>query len=140
LTDNHFTVAIHLLTLLAGREDYASSDFLAGSLNIHPVLVRKELALLRAKGLVFSKEGKAGGSRLARPADGILLSEVYAAVRRGSPLGNERHEPNPDCPVGRQINHHLDALYSEAEAALVRQLGQTTLAAFHAQFKPSSIL
>lgn len=134
MTDSRFTISIHILTLLAGQEGFVRSDFLAGSLNIHPVLVRKELAQLRLNGLVVSKEGKAGGSRLARPADAILLSEVYTAVRRGSPLGNERHEPNPDCPVGRQINGHLDALYREAEAALVRQLGQTTLAAFHAQF------
>lgn len=134
MTDSHFTIAIHILTLLAGREDYVSSDFLAGSLNIHPVLVRKELAGLRDSGLVVSKEGKTGGSRLARPAGAILLSDVYTAVRRGSPLGNEKHEPNPDCPVGRQINRHLDQLYHEAEAALVRQLGRTTLAGFHAQF------
>lgn len=135
MTDRPFTIAIHILTLLATtREEYLSSEFLAGSLNIHPVLVRKELALLRSKGLVLSKEGKHGGSRLARPADEVLLSEVYAAVRRGSPLGNERHDPNPDCPVGRQINLHLDSLYSEAETALVRQLGQTTLAAFSRQF------
>ena len=134
MTDNHFTIATHILTLLAGREDYVSSDYLAGSLNIHPVIVRKELAALRTAGLVESKEGKTGGSRLARPADTLMLSEVYLAVRRGSPLGNERHDPNPDCPVGRQINRHLEALYQAAEAALIHQLEQTTLAAFRAQF------
>ena len=135
MTDNHFTIAVHILTLLAWKGDtYTSSEFLAGSMQLHPVLVRKELALLRAGGLVLSKEGKNGGSRLARPAEQVLLSDVYAAVRRSAPIGTERHDPTPDCPVGRQINRHLDALYGEAEAALVRQLGQTTLATFRQRF------
>jgi hypothetical protein len=36
--------------------------------------------------------------------------------------------------VGRQINVHLDTLYEEAETALVRQLGATTLGAFTRKF------
>ena len=135
MTDSRFTISLHILTLLAtAPRAYTPSERIAGSLNVHAVLVRKMLGVLRAKGLVSSKEGKQGGSRLARPADDIRLSEVYEAVRRGSPLGNERHEPNPECRVGRQINVHLDALYEEAETALVRQLGATTLGAFTRKF------
>jgi Rrf2 family protein len=135
MTDSSFTIALHILTLLAtSPETYTPSQRIAGSLNLHAVLVRKALGVLREKGLVSSKEGKQGGSRLARPAADIRLSDIYAAVRRGSPLGNERHEPNPECRIGRQINVQLDTLYREAETALVRQLRTTTLAAFTTKF------
>lgn len=135
MSNSRFAVSVHILTLLATAErEWLSSEYLAGSININPVLVRKELANLRQHGLVESKEGKNGGSRLARAAQKILLSKVYEAVKQDSLLGVSKNEPNPDCPVGRQINQHLTDLFSEAEKALVKQLGETTLAEFRAKF------
>lgn len=136
MTNNRFTIAIHTMTLLAvTKEEYLSSDYIAGSMNVHPVVVRKELAGLRRNGLVVSKEGKSGGSALAKPAEKILLSDIYQAVRESALLGGDKHSPNPDCPVGKQINQHLGSLYEAAEEALVQRLGKTTLAAFSRQFE-----
>jgi DNA-binding IscR family transcriptional regulator len=135
MTNSRFTIAIHILTLLATTEEnYLSSEVIAGSMNSHPVLVRKELANLRRKGFVVSKEGKAGGSRLALPARQIGLSAVYRAVQQGPLLGGDKHDPNPDCPVGRQINRHLFELYRTAEEVLVQRLEKTTLDEFSKQF------
>jgi DNA-binding IscR family transcriptional regulator len=55
--------------------------------------------------LIISKEGKNGGSILAKPAEKILLSDVYRAVRQSPLLGQNKNRPNPDCEVGRQINN-----------------------------------
>ncbi|RRB01068.1 Rrf2 family transcriptional regulator [Larkinella rosea] len=135
MTNSRFSIAIHILTLLAkAGPEWVSSDYLAGSVNINPVLIRKEVSNLRKKGLIISKEGKNGGSSLAKPAEKILLSEVYQAVRPASLLGQTRNSPNPDCPVGRQINSHLDTLFQTAENAMISQLHQTTLAEFSEQF------
>lgn len=126
---------MHILTLLAkANGERLTSDFIAGSININPVLVRKEISNLRKKGMVLSQEGKHGGSVLAKPASQIRLSEVFLATRQGSLLGKAQNAPNPDCPVGKQINRHLDAVYDEAEIILVQQLADTTLADFSRQF------
>jgi hypothetical protein len=42
--------------------------------------------------------------------------------------------PNPDCPVGRQINDHLNNLYKEMDETLLKKLGTITLAEFSDQF------
>lgn len=136
MTDTRLSLAMHILTLLADSPDeFLPSERIAGSMGMHPVLVRKELAHLREQHLILSKEGKGGGSKLAKPAAKILLSDIYKAVREESPLGLNKHEPNPDCPVGRQIKDHLSGLYAEAEAAMIKSLGKQTLAGFLALFQ-----
>ncbi|MBN8826492.1 MULTISPECIES: Rrf2 family transcriptional regulator [unclassified Spirosoma] len=133
--NGRFAISMHILTLLTkANGDWVTSDFIAGSININPVLVRKEISNLRKKGLVVSREGKNGGTMLAKPASQIRVSDVFLATNQGTVLGNARNSPNPDCPVGRQINRHLDSLYQEAEEALVRNLGTSTLDDFVHRF------
>jgi len=136
MNNSRFPVSLHILTLLEdARGGVVSSEYLAGSININPVLVRKEIINLRKHGFVGSKEGKNGGSFLAKSAEDINLGEVYQAVRNASILGQSKNEPNPKCPVGRQINQHLNQLYSEAENALMENLSKQTLADFALKFK-----
>ena len=134
--DRRFSISIHILVLLADSdEEWLSSDYLAGSMNINPVLVRKELSNLRKHGFILSKEGKNGGSMLAKPADEILLSEVYRVVSSQTLLGNSLASPNPKCPIGRQINEHLKDLNLEAEQFMIEQLSNQTVADFIKKFK-----
>lgn len=133
--NGRFAISMHILTLLTqAGDEWVTSDFLAGSININPVLVRKELSNLRQHGLIISREGKNGGSKLAKPAAQIRVSDVFLATRQGAFLGVARNTPNPACPVGRQINHHLDQLYMEAEEALIQKLGDTSVAEFSNRF------
>lgn len=130
-----FSISLHILTLLASSGgELLTSEFLASGININPVLVRKELANLRKFGFIESKEGKNGGSYLAKPATQIQLSEVYKAVRQSSLLGQLNNQPNPNCPIGRQINQHLNDLFDEAELAMLSRLGEITLADFLNKF------
>ncbi|HWV65159.1 Rrf2 family transcriptional regulator [Chitinophaga sp.] len=135
MNNGRFPISLHILTLLASAEgELLSSDYIAGSININPVLVRKEISNLRNHGLIESKEGKNGGATLSKPAEKIRLSEVYHAVQQASLLGNSKNKPNPDCPVGKQINQHLDQLYQEIEGALLHKLEKMSLADFLRQF------
>lgn len=135
MNNGRFPISLHILTLLASEDGVLkSSDYLAGSININPVLVRKEISNLRKHGIIESKEGKNGGATLARPAGKILLSEIYHAVQQSSLLGNSKNSPNPDCPIGRQINQHLDNLYGELEGLLLQKLADMTLEDFVKQF------
>ena len=135
MNSGRFAISVHILTLLrfAGNE-WLPSDYLAGSINVNPVLVRKELINLRKQGLVLSKEGKSGGSKLARPAEKILMSEIYTAVRPNNLLGKGINSPNPACPVGRKINDNLDELYASTELSLINSLGKKTLSEFCKKF------
>ncbi|WP_221392265.1 Rrf2 family transcriptional regulator [Dyadobacter sp. NIV53] len=135
MNNSKFAISVHILTLLAtAEEEWMSSEYLAGSININPVMVRKELINLRESGLVTSKEGKSGGSKLGKSPDAILMSHVYEAVRQTELLGKGRNSLNPHCPVGRKINEHLDSLYEESERALITSLAKTTLADFCKKF------
>jgi len=129
-----FATAIHILTMLAITGDNLSSVYIAGSININAAMVRKSLSILRTHGLVDTKEGKGGGTSLAKPADNILLSDIYQAVN-DSPLLGKLNRPNPDCNTGRQINAHLPELYNKADRALVNELSRMTLADFCKKFK-----
>ena len=133
--DGRFAISMHILTLLAHADsEWVPSEYLAGSININPALVRKEISNLRQHGLVVSKEGKNGGSKLAKPASQIQLSDVFDAVRHDSLLGAPKNKPNPQCPIGRQISQHLTNLNQEAEKAVRLQLGIGTLESFLKQF------
>ncbi|WP_080240070.1 RrF2 family transcriptional regulator [Spirosoma rigui] len=133
--NGRFAISMHILTLLAQADgEWLTSELIAGSISINPVLARKELSNLRNSGLVISREGKNGGSKLAKSAEQIRLSDVFMATRQGAFLGTSRNSPNPNCPVGKQINQHLNDLYREAEEALVQKLGDSTLADFSGRF------
>ena len=136
MNNSRFSIAIHILTLLHQEKGaLVSSDYLAGSININPVLVRKELSNLAKAGLVTSKEGKNGGSYLAKAAEKITLDEVYKVVRQDYLLGQNKNTPNPQCPVGKQINGHLNTLYDKTEQVLIQSLATQTLADFSRLFE-----
>jgi len=135
MNNGRFAIALHILTLLdKANGELLSSEYLAGSININPVLVRKELSNLRNHGFVISKEGKNGGSFLAIAANKITLASVYESVKKISLLGNQKNTPNPKCPVGKDINKHLNNLYNDTEKVLIAQLSKQTLADFSNQF------
>jgi Rrf2 family protein len=135
MNSGRFSVSLHILTLLTRAEgQLLSSGEMAGSINIHPVLVRRELMNLRKHHFAASIEGKNGGSYLSKPAGEIFLSDVYKAVKQTDLLSKSKNKPNPHCAVGKQINKHLDELYDDAEKALLKRLEKVTLKKFAKQF------
>ena len=133
--NGRFPIALHILTLLSKTGDeLMSSDYIAGSININPALARKEISNLRNLGLISSKEGKSGGYTLAKAAKQITLADVYQAVMSQPVLGIAKNTPNPNCPVGKQINKKIDELYTDLDKILLKKLGSITLEDFANQF------
>ncbi len=124
------------MTLLADEpNDFVSSKYIAGSLNINPVLVRKELAELNKLHLIESKEGKGGGVRLAIPANQIRLSQIFQLAKGDDHvLGLSKNEPNPNCPIGKNINKNLTKLYTDLDAKIESALEKINLEEFKNQF------
>jgi Rrf2 family protein len=135
MNNSRLSISLHILTLMAkSGGELLSSDYMAGSININPVLVRKELINLRKQGLVSSKEGKNGGYSLSKPEADIKLSDIYLAVQESSLLSKSKNKPNPYCSVGKQINTHLDNLFRDVEKVLQARLDKITLKKFVHQF------
>lgn len=130
-----FAITLHILTLLSKFPDeYLSSDFLAGSMNLHPVLVRKEIANLKKHHIVESREGKNGGTRLLIPAKDITLYMIFKLTFEKVTLGFSKKDPNPNCPIGKKINQNLQLLYDEINDRISDQLQGISLTDFEEKF------
>lgn len=127
--NSRFAVAVHVLTLIAqGEGEPVTSEYIAGSVNTNPSLVRRILSLLARAGLTTSQMGTGGGALLARPAAEITLRDVYRAVDEGELFALHRESPNPACPVGRNIQALLETRFDAATRALEAELDRTTIA------------
>ena len=78
---SRFTIAVHILTCINTFEDdyKITSDFLASSVNVNPVIIRKTLSQLKAYKLVNVQRGS-GGTSIAKSLEEISLLDIYNAV------------------------------------------------------------
>lgn len=126
--NSQFAVAIHVLTILAkSGEERVKSDYIAGSVNTNPVVIRRLLSNLQDSGLVASQVGAAGGTSLAKQPKDIRLSEVYKALPCGEVFALHSKEPNQDCPVGKNMAAFLCGLQKEIDRSIEDKLRQYTL-------------
>ena len=124
---NRFSIGVHILSLLGARRDAEhTSEWMAGSIGVNPVVVRNVTGMLRRAGLVRTQQGVAG-TRLARPLSKITLLDVYRAVEDETRLFSLHPRPNPECPVGARIEGALSEVFTEAEDAMHTKLAGVTL-------------
>ena len=128
---SRFTIGLHILTAIdMFQKDYkVTSDFLAGSIRTNPVVVRKILGQLKKAGLIHSSQGVAGIT-MAKPLEEISFYDVYSAIEpvEDGDLFRFHDDPNPDCPVGRNIHELLDGKLREIQSAMVEKMRGYTLA------------
>lgn len=135
MNNTRFATALHILTLLADSEgEWLSSEWMAGSINVNPVIIRKELSVLSEAGLVMTRKGKNGGATLAKSSSKIAMNDIYLAVKNSEVLGKQNVNTNPKCPIGKDINIKLDGLFESIEESVTQNLKGKTLENFVAQF------
>jgi len=138
--NSQFSMAVHVLMMLArSREENVKSDYIARSVNTNPVVIRRLLGQLSHAKLVVSQTGASGGTRLARCPKEIDLAEVYRAVSCGEVFALHGKSPNPDCPVGRNIEAVLCNLQKEIDRTIGDKLSQYTLQSVFEMVEPSSL-
>ena len=127
---SRFTIALHMFMCIHifEKEHKITSDFLAESIHVNPVVIRRLLSQLKAAGLLSVQRGS-GGASIAKPLSQITFLDVYRAV---DCVGEEGlfhfHEnPNPDCPVGRNVHRVLDGRLERIQAAMEREMAGMTL-------------
>lgn len=135
MSNTRFATAIHIMTLLArDPQEWLTSDWIAGSINVNPVIVRKELGNLKKAALVESRQGKDGGVRISKNPEEINVAEIYESVRNSEILGKKNQHPNPLCTVGKDINKNLNTLFSETDGLVQQFLSGKKLSDFTSQF------
>lgn len=130
-------MAVHVLSALAhnqGRQ--MGSDDLARTVGTNPSFLRGLVGQLKDAGLVQTTRGKAGGTRLARPAARITLQDVYLATESLPAVKTHHCDGRSRCPVARGVNHMLSEVNDRVEKALERELKAMTIADLVASYIP----
>lgn len=121
-------VAVHILLAIVEFEgkEKTTSTFLAGSVNVNPVIIRNTLGQLKAAGLVTVKAGE-GGASLAKEPKGITLLDIFDAVEKEEALFHFHENPNPECPVGKNVHAVLDNKLFAIQEVMREKMKSVTL-------------
>ena len=127
---SRLTVAVHMLLCIEifKNQRKVTSDILASSVNVNPVVIRRILQQLKKAGIVSVVRGS-GGADVARPLEDITLLDLYNAVEcvDGGGLFHFHEDPNQLCPVGRNIHAVLDGRLEEVQTAMEREKSSVTM-------------
>jgi DNA-binding IscR family transcriptional regulator len=128
---SRFTIAIHIFACIHTfeKEYKVTSEFLAGSVRVNPVVIRRLLQQLKAAGLITVARGT-GGASIARPLDEITFLDVYRAVEcvANGELFHFHENPSNACPVGRNIHNVLDGRLFQIQNAMEEEMRGMTIA------------
>jgi len=106
-----FTIAVHTLLCIeyfSGKYK-VTSDFIASSVGVNPVIIRRMLLKLKECGMIEVKQGT-GGAHLVKTPKDISFYDIYCAAGCDQkPIFNFHENPNPKCPVGKNIHTVLDS-------------------------------
>ena len=132
---SRFTIALHIFACAdVFKDEYkVTSDFLAGSINTNPVVIRKILTQLKKAGLITVARGT-GGVSPTRPLSDITFYDVYQAIEpvENGDLFHFHEAPNPQCPVGRNIHGLLDGKLKAIQGAMEAEMKRYTIEDLHA--------
>ena len=129
--NTQFSVAIHILVLLAAEKEPSSSQYIASSVNSNATLVRKICRYLKDGHFIKSSQGVAGYSLNTRASE-INLGAVYQYIFNAETHFAKIHQDtNPNFPIGHNITHVLDDIYQEVDQAIIDKLSNYTIANIH---------
>lgn len=127
---SRLTIAVHTMLCIVQFNGTCktTSTFLAGSVNVNPVIIRKILGQLKEAGLVTVEAG-VGGASLAKAPEEITLLDIFHAVESPEELFHFHQHPNSECPVGKTVHSILDDKLEAAQRAMETSLESVTLQA-----------
>jgi DNA-binding IscR family transcriptional regulator len=121
---------VHILICIETfKNDYkVTSDFLASSVNANPVVIRRLLQQLKKADIVNVIRGS-GGTEITKPLNTITLLDIYHAVEciEKGELFHFHENPNPLCPVGKNIHSVLDSRLQKIQEAMELELKSVTV-------------
>jgi Rrf2 family protein len=134
LSNSHFALAVHFLCALSWNEGQViGSGDIARSMGTNPSFLRGLIGDLRKAGLVKTRQGKGGGSLLARSPKSITLYDVYLATETQPVVKSHTPDCQSACPVARNMEKVLSNVNQKLEDTLITELKKTTVADLVAQ-------
>lgn len=99
-----------------------TSEFLSGSLQVNPVVVRQILVGLNDAGITKICD-RTKGVKVVKDLDKISMYDVYSAVEceKKSMFGFHA-DPNGKCPVGANIHTLLDGRFDRMQQEMEKNL------------------
>ena len=125
---------LHVLLHMAEQPGPTTSETLARAMDTNPVVIRRIMAGLRDRGFVRSDKGHGGGWTIACDFEQVTLHDIYDALGKPALLAMGNRAEAPGCLVEQAVNAALGEAFDKAEALLLGELGQITLAALSADF------
>ena len=126
-----FTIAVHMMCYIASfaEEEKVTSDRMALSAEVNPVIIRNLMSRLKSAGLIAVEPGT-GGAALAKSAKKISLLDIFRAADVLDPeegLFHFHENPSDACPVGKYIHAGLDRHLKDAQKAMEKELRSVSL-------------
>lgn len=129
MASSRFSIAIHTLGLLARADGKPlKSEQIAELVKTNPVVIRRILSELKRARLVVSQAGAAGGTRLARKPEEVLLVEIYRVIESRQIFALHRQKPDERCEIGQSIEVVLLQIQNRLDRAIEEGLGEMSLA------------
>jgi DNA-binding IscR family transcriptional regulator len=126
--DSRLSGVLHVMVHMTSWPDPTTSEVLAQAMETNPVVIRRMLAGLRARGFVRSEKGHGGGWTLDCDPACVTLRDIYEALGSPSILAIGNRSDSPTCLVEQGVNAVLTPAFAEIEATLLARLGEVTLA------------
>lgn len=128
---SRLSIALHMFACMEyfKNDRKITSEFLASSVGVNPVIIRKITSQLRDAGLVNVARGT-GGVTIAKAPEDITLLDVFNAVDsiENGKLFSFHENPNVECPVGRNIHLILDDKLKSVQDAMEKEMAAITVA------------
>lgn len=126
---SRFAVGVHTLLCIAqfGGAGKVTSQLVSQSTGQNPVVIRRAFVQLKQGGLVNVERGAGGATFAKNPADITLLDVFHATEGEDGEFFGFHENPNPECPVGRNIHAVLDPEINAAMRAFERRLEAVTV-------------
>ncbi len=121
-------IAVHTLLVTEFFKDQfkITSDFIAGSVGVNPVIIRNILIQLKNADLIEVAAG-VGGAKLKKSPEEISLLDIFNAVEVNEKLFHIHEHPNFNCPVGKNIQSILNKNLDNVKKTAERELDKITL-------------
>ncbi|MFC9712401.1 Rrf2 family transcriptional regulator [Paenibacillus sp. NPDC056933] len=126
-----FTIGVHLLSVIdyLGESEKVTSNILAGSIGVNPVIVRNVMGSLKGAGIISISQGKSGIT-LSRKTYEITFYDIYKAVDsvKEESLFHFHENPSPECPIGSNIHKAMDSKLDRIQQSMENEMRNITVA------------
>lgn len=129
-----FSSFLQVLRDMSGAAGPVTSGTMIKPVQTNPVVIRRNIAVLREAGLVRSEKGHGSGWTTAKQLSSMRLSDIYAALGTPEFLAQSNRTEAFGCLFEQAVNARLNGAFRHAAGPLPARFAEITLAGLSADF------